>query len=129
GRPPRTLSPPSKAILSNCFCNLTRCSTSTPSTRLRRSISDSTSMDERFGFGIVSSKRNYVSLLRFLCPRNANFQRNPTVCNALPYGVLDVYDLTVIIRPGKRGVGYNVRHLHQLLEERPCSGPDVIDIS
>jgi hypothetical protein len=78
-------------------------------------------MRERFGFGIVSSKRNYVSVLRFLCPRNANSSVIHQFATQehhfeLPYGLLDVYDLGVIIRPGKLGVGYNVRYLHQLLQ-------------
>jgi hypothetical protein len=61
-------------------------------------------------------------VFRFLCPRNANFQQVihqfVTRDNRfdLPYGLLDVYNLRVIIRPASLGVGYNGRHFHQLLE-------------
>src|SRR5262245_55320866 len=104
-RPRRTLSPPTNAILSNCFCNSTRCSTSISSTRLRRFISDSTSIRERFGFGIVALQKKLREFALRSLSAQCHSMHNPPVCNALPYGVLEVYDLHVIIRPGNIDVG------------------------
>src|SRR5215469_15498525 len=53
--PPPPRAPPTTAILSNCFSSSARCSTSTSSTRLRRSMSASTVIRDRFTFGIVIS--------------------------------------------------------------------------
>src|SRR5262249_33972674 len=56
-----TLSPPDTAIalsiLSNCFCISARCSRNISSTRVRRAISSSMFICERFAFAIVSLQK------------------------------------------------------------------------